>query len=80
MNSPPLRRGRAVFGRDVLIRGLRRVLHGPDPGRHAVHQIQRKDRALATPPAYSLASETGEGFPYVPIMIAVVGIIFAVVL
>ncbi len=34
--------------------------------------------ALATPPPYSLAQETGEGFPYLPVGIAVAGILIAI--
>lgn len=34
---------------------------------------------LSTPPPFSLAEETGEGFPYLPVGVAVAGIIFAVV-
>jgi hypothetical protein len=35
--------------------------------------------SLVAPPPYDLAQETGEGFPYIPVGIAVAGIIFAVV-
>ncbi len=34
---------------------------------------------LATPPPYSLAQETGEGFPYLPVGIAVAGILIAII-
>lgn len=35
--------------------------------------------ALTTPAPYNLAQETGEGFPYIPVAIAVAGIVLAIV-